>query len=191
MIKIVIGLGNPGKQYAATRHNAGFWLLDAIARRDQLTFASKSKLNAEVAAAGNGVYLFKPQTFMNLSGTTAIAAINFYRAETEQVLVVHDEVDLPTGSIKLKHGGGNAGHRGLADISQRIGNHYWRLRIGVGKPAVGGVHDYVLQSPPAAEQQQIDTTLTLATEVWDKLLAGDYNNAMQILNSSGKAAEQQ
>ena len=182
-LKIILGLGNPGAQYIDTRHNAGFWLLDAAAKRDELTFHPKSKFNAEVAAA-DGIYLFKPQTFMNLSGDTAIAAASFYRATAEQVLIVHDEVDLPPGIAKLKHGGGSAGHRGVGDISHRLGENTWRLRIGVGKPAASGVEQYVLQPPPLEERQRIDSAITAALGIWKQLLAGDYNNAMQTLHTA-------
>lgn len=185
MLKIIIGLGNPGATYLATRHNAGFWLLDAVARRAQLCFSPKRKFNAEVAGGG-GVYLFKPQTFMNLSGETAAAAIDFYRVAADEVLVVHDEVDLPPGTVRLKKGGGDAGHRGLADISRRIGSGYWRLRIGIGKPPVGGVEDYVLQPATEIERRQIEDAIGSVLAVWDKLLAGDYNNAMQILHTAAK-----
>lgn len=188
MLKIIIGLGNPGEQYRATRHNAGFWLLDAIAERDGLHFSAKSKLSAEVAAIGNGAYLFKPQTFMNLSGAAAIAAVNFYQADIGEVLVVHDEADLPPGSAKLKQGGGDAGHRGLQDISQRIGSGYWRLRLGIGKPAVGEVADYVLQPPSAEDAPRLDAAIANALQVWDGLLAGDFAAAMQILHTASAAA---
>lgn len=191
MLKLIIGLGNPGADYTATRHNAGFWFLDALAQREQAVFSPKSKFKAEVAAAtgtGGGIYLFKPQTFMNLSGETAIAAANFYQAEGAQVLVAHDDVDFPPGIARLKQGGGSAGHRGLADITRRIGGGYWRLRIGVGRPAQGGVEDYVLRAPAAAERQQIDDAIAAALGVWDILLAGDYNNAMKTLHTAAAPA---
>lgn len=183
--KVVIGLGNPGATYAATRHNAGFWLLDALLRTRTAGagFSPKGKFYAEAAVA-DGVHLFKPQTYMNESGRTAQAVTQFYQIPCAQVLVVHDEVDLPPGSAKLKHGGGDAGHRGLADISRQIGGGYWRLRLGVGKPAAGGVRDYVLQMPPAAERARVEDAIDAALAVWDKVLAGDYNSAMHTLHTA-------
>ena len=183
--KVILGLGNPGAAYAHTRHNAGFWLLDAAAATAGATFSPKSKFDAEVAAAG-GVHLFKPQTFMNESGFTAQAAKKFYNIANAQILVVHDEVDLPPGTARFKQGGGDAGHRGLADISRCIGGDYWRLRLGVGKPAVGGVRDYVLQTPAAEERGLIDDAIRAALNVWGEVLAGDYNAAMHTLHTSEK-----
>ena len=184
-LKLVIGLGNPGADYQATRHNAGFWLLDRLAARAGVAFTAKRKFCAEVAAAPP-LYLFKPQTFMNLSGETAQAALQFYRVAPAQLLVVHDEVDLPPGAVRLKQGGGDAGHRGLADISRRLGSGYRRLRLGVGKPAVGGVQDYVLQPPPPEERQQIDQAISAVLSLWDDLLTEDYNKVMQVLHTSAK-----
>lgn len=188
-LKLVLGLGNPGAEYQATRHNAGFWLLDQLAARAAAQFSAKRKFCAEVAAAPP-LYLFKPQTFMNLSGETALAALQFYRAAPDELLVVHDEVDLPPGTVKLKQGGGDAGHRGLADISRRLGSGYWRLRLGIGKPAAGGVHDYVLRQPSPGELQQIQTAIARTLALWDDVLTGDYNKVMQALHSGGKEAEQ-
>lgn len=189
--RIVLGLGNPGRQYEQTRHNAGFWFADLLARKYGAAFSFKRKFNAEAAsiggdegAAGGDVFLFKPQTFMNLSGDSAQAAAKFYRAAAAQVLVVHDEVDLPPGAARLKSGGGDGGHRGVADISRRLGRDTWRLRIGVGRPPAGGVESYVLQPPAADEQQRIDAAMARALEVWAAVAAGRYEQAMLVLHTA-------
>ena len=181
--KLIVGLGNPGVGYALTRHNAGFWLLDAVAAQAQAQFVRKRKFNAMLAIIGD-LYLLQPQTWMNNSGESVAAVAAFYNVPLGNILVAHDEVDLPLGRIKLKFGGGTAGHNGLADITRRLGSSdYWRIRIGVGKPPVGGVHDYVLAVPPQEEMQTIKAEIDTVLAVWSDIACGDYERAMLALHT--------
>ena len=154
-IRLVAGLGNPGREYARTRHNAGFWFADALAGKLAASFAQENKFSADVAKAGD-VRIVKPVTFMNLSGRAVAAVARFFAIAPEEILVVHDELDLKPGEAKMKFGGGHAGHNGLRDIQAQLGTaEFWRLRIGIGHPRESEltqqeVADYVL-SPPHAE----------------------------------------
>ena len=155
MIKLLVGLGNPGPEYESTRHNAGFWWIDAVARALGAHLALERGFHGLVARAsvqGRGVWLLQPQTFMNLSGRSVAALARFYKIAPEEILVVHDELDLPPGQAKLKQGGGHAGHNGLRDIHAQLGSaDYWRLRLGIGHPgAKSEVVGWVLKKPPAA-----------------------------------------
>lgn len=182
MSKIIVGLGNPGDSYANTRHNAGFWLIDALAAKRGAAFSFKKKFNADIAVVGD-LKLLKPQTFMNNSGAAVVAVAAFYQIRAADILVAHDEVDFPAGVVKLKFGGGAAGHNGIKDISRCLGgDSYWRLRLGVGKPAVGGVENYVLQTPPPPQRERIDAAITRALAVYADIVADDYNTAMQKLH---------
>src|SRR5690606_7929703 len=160
-LDLIVGLGNPGPKYQLTRHNAGFWFADLLARAHGASFSPDKKLRgetAEIAIAGHRVRLLKPQTYMNLSGQSVAAAIHYYKIEPEHVLVAYDEIDLPPGRAKLKLGGGHAGHNGMRSIVEHIGTAFWRLRIGVGHPGPGrrdqGVN-HVLERPSAGEEKQI------------------------------------
>lgn len=190
MPKLLIGLGNPGADYAPTRHNAGFWLLDAAAKRLKIAFTRQPTLNADIATRG-GLRLLKPQTWMNNSGAAAAAAAKLYGAAAQDILVAHDEVDLPPGIIRLKFGGGTAGHNGLADICRRLGdNNYWRVRMGVGKTADGAegadsTGDYVLRAPAAAEAALICAAIERFVAVWHDIAADDYQRAMRVLHTDG------
>ena len=184
MPRLIVGLGNPGEAYAHTRHNAGFWLLDKIAEAQQAAFSYKRKFDGDVAALESSCRLLKPRTFMNHSGRSVAALCRYYAIEVEDILVCHDEVDLPVGAVKLKRSGGDAGHNGLADISRHLGAAYWRLRIGVGRQNFGDVADYVLRTPPADERQQIDGSLQRILDGWQWLAADDYNNAMTLLHTA-------
>ncbi len=187
MTMLVVGLGNPGNQYVKTRHNAGFWFLDSLATISETNFAYKKKFDADEAITSQKIRLLKPQTFMNNSGFSVLAAVQFYQIPITEILVVHDEVDLAAGIVKLKKGGGHAGHNGLRDISQRLGNaDYWRLRIGVGKPAFGAVSDHVLAAASSLEQEVIDNSLNRALDCWHFIANGDYNNAMKNIHSENK-----
>ena len=182
-IKLAAGLGNPGDAYAGTRHNAGVWFVDGVAGEVGVDFSNKSSVGGGLAVTG-GVRLLKPNTFMNESGQSVGAAARYFGIAPEEVLVAHDEVDLPPGAARLKFGGGDAGHRGLRDVSRALGGRdYWRLRIGVGN-GVGGAGDYVLRKPPAAERELIDNALRRATAVWDTIAAGDMQKAMLILHTA-------
>lgn len=193
MPRLLVGLGNPGGEYSATRHNAGFWLADAAAGRLGVSFDYKKKFDAEVAGytalgGGGGFWIVKPQTFMNLSGAAVAAAARFFGAAAADILVAHDEVDLPPGVLRLKFGGGTAGHNGLADINRALGGgDYWRLRIGVGR-GVGVLGDAVLRKPPAEEMEKISAAVDNFFAVWPQVAADDYQSAMQVLHSAEKAA---
>ena len=178
---LVAGLGNPGGRYADTRHNAGFWFVEALAANIGATFTAKKTLHGDLAAAA--CRLFRPTTFMNDSGRAVAAATRYYRVPSAAVLVAHDEADLPAGKIKLKFAGSDAGHNGLADITQAIGGGYWRLRIGVGKPAIGDIADYVLSPPTPTEKEQITAAVQHALAVWETIQKGNWQTAMLALHT--------
>lgn len=153
-MRLIVGLGNPGARYARNRHNVGFLAADAIARRYGFA-AYRDRFKGEIAEGeigGERRLLLKPQTFMNLSGESVLAAMSFYKIRPEEIVVMHDELDLRPGKVRVKRGGGNAGHNGLRSIDALVGNDFWRLRIGIGHPGVKElVHPYVLQNFPAEE----------------------------------------
>ena len=192
-IKLVAGLGNPGREYARTRHNAGFWFVDELAGKLGASFAAESKFAGEVAKAGD-VRLVKPTTFMNLSGRSVAALARFFSIEPQAILVVHDELDLPAGEAKMKLSGGHAGHNGLRDIHAQLGSpDYWRLRIGIGHPrdsdiAQQEVVDYVLKPPRAEEASAIDGAIRRALDAWPAMAAGDMERAMMALHTKAKPA---
>ncbi|HZQ72504.1 MAG TPA: aminoacyl-tRNA hydrolase [Burkholderiales bacterium] len=195
MIRLVVGLGNPGKEYERTRHNAGFWLVERFASANGLHFRKDPKYQALVARldgeGGNaGAWLLMPQSFMNASGRAVQMLAGFFKMKPEEILVVHDELDFAPGVAKMKQGGGIAGHNGLRDISQRLGSHdYWRLRLGVGKPpGTESGADYVLQKPPAEERAAIDAAIDKALGVLPQVLAGDMQGAMNKLHTEEKPA---
>lgn len=194
MIRLVVGLGNPGKEYERTRHNAGFWLVERFASSKGIALRKDGKFKALVGqiqgtSPAGAAWLLLPQSFMNASGQPVQMLAGFFRIKPDEILVIHDELDFPPGVAKLKQGGGIAGHNGLKDISQRLGSHeYWRLRIGVGKPPAGEEGaDYVLQRPPAEERSAIDGVIERAMEVLPLCLAGDMQTAMQKLHTEEKA----
>ncbi len=187
-IKLIVGLGNPGRDYEATRHNAGFWWVDELARRESLNFRNEAKCHGLVARGqwhGHEVWLLKPQTFMNVSGRAVGALAQFYRIEPAQVLVVHDELDLPPGSAKLKLGGGHGGHNGLKDIIAHLGTRdFWRLRVGIGHP--GERHEvvnYVLNAPRKEELALIEQAMQRAQDVAPLIIEGKLEAAMLKLHS--------
>lgn len=187
MIRLVVGLGNPGKEYERTRHNAGFWLVERFAASSGVHFRNDAKYQALVARhEGSGAWLLMPQSFMNASGRAVQMLAGFFKIRPEEILVVHDELDFPPGVARVKQGGGIAGHNGLRDISQRIGSHdYWRMRIGVGKPPPGTQGgDYVLQKPAPEERALIDQAIDRALQVFPELLKGDMQAAIHKLHSS-------
>ena len=185
MIKLVVGLGNPGKEYERTRHNAGFWLVERFAQANGMVLRKDPKFKALVGKTSNGAWFLLPQSFMNLSGQPVQMLAGFFRIKPEEVLVVHDELDFPPGTVRLKQGGGIAGHNGLKDISQRLATHeYWRLRLGVGKPPAGTEGaDYVLQKPSAEDRAAIDAAIQKSLEVLPQILAGDVQAAMNKLHT--------
>lgn len=188
-IKLIVGLANPGAEYAATRHNAGAWYVDLLAERHNQSLKEESKFfgyTARLNVAGKDVRLLVPTTFMNLSGKAVAAMATFYRIAPEEILVAHDELDLPPGVAKFKLGGGHSGHNGLKDIISKLGNNpnFHRLRIGIGHPGDRNkVVGFVLGKPPASEQTLIDNAVDEAarcTEVW---LKDDLLKAMNRLHS--------
>ena len=164
-LRLIVGLGNPGAEYAETRHNAGFWLCERLADKLGVRFSHESRFHGLVANAREaGVWLLMPQTFMNRSGQAIGALARFYRVEPSEILVVHDELDIPPGQLRLKFGGGLGGHNGLKDTSAHLGTHdYWRLRIGIGHPGDRNeVVNFVLKPARREEQQQIPRRLATA-----------------------------
>jgi PTH1 family peptidyl-tRNA hydrolase len=188
-IKLIVGLGNPGREYESTRHNAGFWWVDDFAQSHQCAFKTEGKFHG-VAARGSvychEVFLLKPQTFMNVSGRAVVAMAQFYKMLPENILVVHDELDLPPGSAKLKLGGGHGGHNGLKDIIAHLGTRdFWRLRIGIGHPGERSeVSNYVLNAPRREEFELIVAAMQRAQEVAPLILDGKLEAAMLKLHST-------
>ncbi len=190
-MKLVVGLGNPGAHYEKTRHNAGFWWLDMIARDARTSFKRESRFQGAVAkiSGGGDLWLLKPETFMTLSGQAVAAVANYYKITAQEILVAHDELDLPAGGIKLKFGGGLSGHNGLKSLAQCLGTQdFWRLRIGIGHPrdtaaSEREVVDYVLHAPRVAEQQAMDDALTRALALWPQIIAGEMAAAMLKLHT--------
>lgn len=189
-IRLIVGLGNPGPDYETTRHNAGFWLADHLADDLRASFALEKGFFGFVAkarVAGEMVYLLKPTTFMNRSGQAVAALANFYKIPPEQVLVLHDELDLLPGQVKLKQGGGHAGHNGLKSIQASLGSpDFWRLRIGIGHPRSLGleqnVADFVLHTPRREDMPGIEAVITRARVAVAALLEGDMTTATRQLH---------
>ena len=185
-MKLIVGLGNPGEKYAATRHNAGFWLVERLAARSGTVLRKDGKFQALVGRhEASGAWLVLPQLYMNNSGRPVQTMASFFKIEPADVLVIHDELDLPPGAAKLKHGGGVAGHNGLKDISGRLASHdYWRLRLGIGRPAQkGAAVEFVLHKPSQEERAAIDDAIERALEVLPLVLAGDTQGAMLKLHT--------
>ncbi len=188
-IRLIVGLGNPGREYEDTRHNAGFWWVEAFARAHHCNLKQESKFHGKLArctAHGREIYLLEPQTFMNVSGRSVGAVAQFYKIEPTQILVVHDELDLPPGSAKLKLGGGHGGHNGLKDIIAHLGTKdFWRLRLGVGHPGDRAeVVNFVLNAPRREERELIDRAMDKAHTVAAQLVEGKMEAAMLKLHSS-------
>ncbi len=187
-IRLVAGLGNPGRSYERTRHNAGFWFVDALAARLGASFAAQSRFAAEVARVGE-VRLAKPATYMNESGRSVGALARFLAIEPGEILVVHDELDQPAGTVKLKLGGGVAGHNGLKDIRAHLATaEFWRLRLGIGHPRDSElpqqqVVDYVLKPPRADERDAIGRAIDRALDAWPDIASGDMERAMMRLHT--------
>ena len=183
MIRLLVGLGNPGAEYDGTRHNAGFWFIDEVARRCKVALApdrSYHGLVARWAGPDGPVWLLEPMTYMNLSGKSVAALARFFKIATEEILVAHDELDVLPGHVKMKQGGSHAGHNGLKDIQAQLGSPaFWRLRLGIGHPGVKAeVVDYVLRKPPAAERDAIHAAIDQSLGALDLILAGEMERAM-------------
>jgi peptidyl-tRNA hydrolase, PTH1 family len=190
-IKLIAGLGNPGRDYAATRHNAGFVFLDRLADELKATLKAEPKFFAKAArVSGQDLWLIAPQTFMNLSGQAVAALAHFYKIAPEQILVVYDELDLPPGVVKMKFGGGVAGHNGLKDIAAKLGTHdFWRMRIGIGHPGHRDrVADYVLQRASKDDQALMDETMDRCLQVMPLVVRGETEAAMLKLHTKEKKA---
>ena len=191
-VRLIVGLGNPGAEYQDTRHNAGFWFVDRLAQSASATFRHESRFHGEVTRVvlqGQDLWLLKPSTYMNDSGRAVAAMAHFYRVVPEQILVVHDELDLPPGGIKLKKGGGAAGHNGLKDLLLALDSpDFWRLRVGIGHPGQRHeVVDYVLHRPAKAEQEAIDAALARALNILPQLVQGQTEAALMTLHTPPKA----
>ncbi|WP_018232590.1 aminoacyl-tRNA hydrolase [Thioalkalivibrio thiocyanodenitrificans] len=186
-VQLVAGLGNPGPRYTETRHNAGFWFVDALARQHGADLRLENRFAGEVARIvldGRETRLLKPQTFMNRSGQSLKLLAGFYRIPVEAILVVHDEIDLPPGEVRLKRGGGHGGHNGLRDIMAHLGRDFLRLRIGVGHPGYKDeVVDYVLHRPSRDEEAGIRESIDRALAVMPEVVAGELERAMHQLHS--------
>lgn len=191
-IRMIIGLGNPGEEYAETRHNAGFWLVDLLAARHGGSFRSERKFSAELATAriqDVDILLLKPQTFMNRSGASAQAASAYLKVPVEQLLVVHDELDLPPGDARLKQGGGHGGHNGLRSLITHLGPGFWRLRLGIGHPGNRAeVIDYVLRRASREDELLIRGAVADAADVIPILIGSGEQPAMHKLHSRGTPA---
>ncbi len=186
-VQLVVGLGNPGPKYTETRHNAGFWFVDALARRHGGSFRQENKFAGEAARitlGGQDIWLLKPQTFMNRSGQSVKLLATFYRIPVESMLVVHDELDLPPGEVRLKRGGGHGGHNGLRDIMAHLGKEFLRLRLGVGHPGhKDQVVDYVLQRPSRDDEADILRAIDHGLDVMPEVITGELERAMHQLHS--------
>jgi peptidyl-tRNA hydrolase, PTH1 family len=184
-IKLIVGLGNPGDKYEATRHNAGFWFVDAIAAQNNAKLAMDAKMFGFVAKFDGDKWLLKPSTFMNASGKAVAAVVNYYKIAPDEILVVHDELDLPTGSAKLKFGGGHGGHNGLKDIYAALGTaDYWRLRLGINHPGDRNeVINYVLKAPTRAENDALESSIHAACSVVPLMIKGEFESAMLKLHT--------
>jgi PTH1 family peptidyl-tRNA hydrolase len=183
VIKLIVGLGNPGPEHAVTRHNAGFWCVDLLARQMGSHWRAHARYQGEVTRgtlAGHDLWLLKPMTYMNRSGLSVQAMAEYFQIEPSQILVVHDDLDLPLGALRLKQGGGAGGHNGLKDLISHLGDSFWRLRVGIGHPGQRQqVIDYVLQRASKAEQACLDEAIETAAQVVPDVLS---NGAEKVMN---------
>lgn len=194
--RLIVGLGNIGRNYTDTRHNVGFWWADELARALCADFSHEARFSGELAKTNQGLRLLKPMTYMNLSGHSVLAVAQFFDIAPEEMLVVHDDLDLLPGAVRLKQGGGHAGHNGLRDIGVKLGSaDFWRLRFGIGHPRHSetpqqAVADYVLKPPLPDELPAIEKAMKKALDVWPLLARGDDVEAMRILHTdaAGKPA---
>lgn len=188
-IALIVGLGNPGRDYENTRHNAGFWTVQQLAQENGASLQSESRFfgsTARIRLAGHDVRLLCPNTFMNKSGQSVAAMVNFFKIPSEQILVVHDELDIPCGTARFKQGGGHGGHNGLRSIIQSLGNSkdFHRLRVGIDHPGnAKQVSGYVLKAPSKDDRIRIDRSIDEALSALPKGLSGDWGAAMQQLHS--------
>lgn len=189
MIKLFVGLGNPGPEYEATRHNAGFWWVDALASELKLSLVPEKAYHGRMARAnlhGHQFWLLQPQTFMNVSGRSVAALARFYKIAPEEILVAHDELDIVPGQAKLKFGGSHAGHNGLRDIHAQLGTgDYWRLRLGIGHPGVKSeVIDWVLRKPAPEQRAAIEDCIARTLKAFPAMMAGEMEKATLLVHTS-------
>lgn len=194
-IRLIVGLGNIGSEYEDTRHNAGFWFVDQLALREGAQFHEETKFQGQVCRirlSGQDLWLLKPSTYMNRSGSAVIALAAYYKILPEEILVVHDELDLLPGCMKVKKGGGNAGHNGLKDISSKLSTpNFWRLRLGTGHPRTLGlaqpVADFVLHRPSTEQLQAIQSCIDAALKTTSDIAVGDMARVQRTLVKFGTA----
>src|SRR5215216_1810889 len=189
MIRLLVGLGNPGPEYEATRHNAGFWWIDEVARTLKASLAPERNYHGLVARVNRPegpIWLLQPQTFMNLSGKSVAALARFFKIAPEEILVVHDELDVLPGLAKLKFGGSHAGHNGLRDIHAQLGTgDYWRLRLGIGHPGVKAeVVNWVLKKPAPEQRTAIEECMDRTLKAVPAMLAGEMEKATLLVHTS-------
>ena len=187
-IRLIVGLGNPGADYVDTRHNAGFWLIDAIAAENGQSFRFEKRDNADeckLKIDGRDLHLQKPMTFMNRSGQAVASLARYFKIKPEQMLVLHDELDLPPGTSRIKQGGGHGGHNGLRDIINHLGsNAFFRIRIGIGHPGDSNqVINYVLRKPSVSDRAAIDAAIDSTLAIMPQVYAGHFEKAMHALHS--------
>lgn len=189
-ISLIVGLGNPGEKYENTRHNAGAWLIERLATHDHVTLHPAVKfhgLHGTIKLKTHDCHLLIPTKYMNLSGQAVKAVASYYKIPAENILIAHDEIDLPVGDIRLKFDGGHGGHNGLRDIINQLGtNKFYRLRIGVGHPGNREeVEHYVLNPPKKSEREQITTAIQRAEDIIPFMLNGEFQKAMMTLHTKG------
>jgi PTH1 family peptidyl-tRNA hydrolase len=192
-LRLVVGLGNPGPEHALTRHNVGFWFVDALAHAAEARFRDHRKHQAELARIKIGEHellLVKPQTYVNRSGLAIRSIAEYYRVQPGEILVVYDELDLPVGTVRLKRGGGAGGHNGVKDTIAHIGDDFWRLRVGIGHPGnKAEVIDYVLKRAPHEEEEAIIDCVAAAVDIMPMLLSAGAEKAMNKLHTENKGKE--
>lgn len=190
--RLIVGLGNPGAEYTETRHNAGFWFCERLASRMSISLAREARFHGEVGLARQErIWLLLPQTFMNRSGQAVGSLVRFHKLQPNEILVVHDELDIPPGQLRLKFGGGPGGHNGLKDITAHLGTQdYWRLRIGIGHPGDRSeVVNYVLKPPRKEEHEAIDRAMDRALEIWPLIAKAEWNAAVKQANTNPTTKE--
>jgi PTH1 family peptidyl-tRNA hydrolase len=184
---IIAGLGNPEERYARTLHNAGFWIVDEVARRNNGGFKYEKRFDAEIckiSVAGNDIWLVKPQSYMNLSGGPIRAMLDYYRLPVEKLLVAHDEIDLPPGTVRLKNGGGHGGHNGLRDIIRHCGKEFMRLRVGIGHPGEKDkVTGYVLKRASSDVEAVLQESIDAAVDIVPVLVERGLEEATKTLHT--------
>lgn len=185
-IQLIAGLGNPGPEYAETRHNAGFWLLDTLNRDTGAAWSVQSKFfghTSRCVVAGHVLHLLKPMTFMNKSGQSVLALSQFYKIPPESILIVHDELDIAPGEIRIKRGGGHGGHNGLRDLHRVLGEGYARIRVGIGHPGhKAEVLNFVLGKPRAEDRADIEDAINAALKWLPEIISGQWEAPMNALH---------